>query len=239
MFSSNSTVQYGQFGTMPNALGLSSQSSSIVLTANSGGQEPTVQNENIFLCFANGTKAHVINKNGQIILNANNPDFTGSTYGGDDGGVGNVIQSNGASGLIWAPSGGFSSYWNVFYDNGQQTVKTNSNIILYQRIDQYNILPNLRMLFKCIFNFSVSSPNPLLTLSLIRIQGVVETNLQTFTQMLSRTGHHNYPVNFDWVMDSDYSISFKVVATVSSGSIATDANDYYSVTVDEIRANAS
>lgn len=185
-----------------------------------------------------GTDINVNQTNSYIASSLNLASGSKIYLNNDDGGVGNVIQSNGESGLIWAPSGGFNSYWNVFYDNGQQTVKPNAgSIILYQRNDQFNIIPNLRMLFKCLFNFSVTNANPLLTLSLVRIQGVVETTLQTFTQSLSRNGHHSQPINFDWTMDGDYSLSFKVVASVSVGNISTDVNDYYSVTVDELRAS--
>jgi hypothetical protein len=101
IFSSNSTIQNGQFGTMPNALGLSSQTSSIVLTSNSGGQAPVDQNENIFLCYANGTKAIIIDRYGRLVVGADNPDFSASTYGGDDGGTDKVLTSNGTAGLKW------------------------------------------------------------------------------------------------------------------------------------------
>ncbi|NBR16224.1 MAG: hypothetical protein EBU01_16840, partial [Crocinitomicaceae bacterium] len=70
IFSSNSTIQYGQFGSMKNALGLSSQSSSIVLTPNAGNAEEAVENNNIILTYSNGTKAHIINNNGQLIVGA-------------------------------------------------------------------------------------------------------------------------------------------------------------------------
>jgi hypothetical protein len=106
MFSSNSTVQYDQFGTMPNALGLSSQSSSIVLTPNAGNSEDQQQNNNIILTYSNGTKAIIINNNGQLIVGANNPDYTGSSYGGDDGGANNVLTSDGVNGLKWTPMSG-------------------------------------------------------------------------------------------------------------------------------------
>lgn len=195
----------------------------------------------------NYTKAGITNAGTDINLNINNgyvaPNGT-LTLGlqskiildEDDGGVGNVITSNGASGLIWSPQGGYNSYWNVLYENGQQTVKGPANsITLYQKLDQFNILPNLRMLFKCIFNFSVSNANPNITLSLIRIDGETETNLQSFVQSLSRNGHHSFPVNFDWVMVDDYSLSFKIVASVNAGTIATDLTDYFSVIVDQIQ----
>lgn len=198
----------------------------------------------------NYTKAGITNAGTDIDLNINNgyvaPNGTLTLGSGskiildeDDGGVGNVIQSNGASGLIWAPNGGYDSYRNVFYDNGQQTVKpASTSIILYQKLDQFNIVPNLRMLFKCIFNFSVTTANPNLTVSLIRIEGATETNLQSFVQSLSRNGHHNFPINFDSVMDDNYSLSFKITASVSAGNISTDANDYYSVIVDQIQPSS-
>lgn len=106
MASSNSTIQYNQFGTMPNALGLSSQSSSIVLTPNAGNSEDQQQNNNIILTYSNGQKALIINNNGQLIVGANNPDYTGSSYGGDDGGANNVLTSDGVNGLKWTSMGG-------------------------------------------------------------------------------------------------------------------------------------
>ena len=195
----------------------------------------------------NYTKAGITNTGTDINLNINNgyiaPNGTLNLglqskiiLDEDDGGVNNVLTSNGASGLTWTPVGGYNSYWNVLYENGQQTVKSPADsIILYQKLEQYNILPNLRMLFKCIFNFSISNSNPNLTLSLVRIQEATETTLQSFVQSLSRSGHHSFPVNFDFVMDGDYSLSFKIVASVSAGNISTDAVDYFSVIVDEIQ----
>ena len=101
MASSNSTIQYGQFATMPNALGLSSQTSSIVLTPNAGGQQPVNQNENIMLCYANGTKALILSSEGRLIVGANNPSYSGNTYGGDNGDVNKVLMSDGSNGLKW------------------------------------------------------------------------------------------------------------------------------------------
>jgi hypothetical protein len=101
MFSSNTTVEYNQFGFMPNALGLSSQSSSIVLTANAGASENKAQNSNIFLTYSDGTKAHYINNAGNIVIGANNPSYSGSSYNGDNGGTDKVLMSNGNDGLKW------------------------------------------------------------------------------------------------------------------------------------------
>jgi hypothetical protein len=157
----------------------------------------------------------------------------------DDGGVGNVVQSNGASGLIWAPAGGYNSYWNVFFDNGQQTVKSDTTITLYEKLDQANILPSKRMLFNCIFNFSNTTSNPVLTFSLVRITGGPDETLQSFTQSLSRNGHHSTPINFDWIMTGDFTLSFKITVTSNNGAtISTDTNDYYSVKVDELQDGA-
>jgi hypothetical protein len=125
MFSSNSTVQYDQFGTMPNALGLSSQSSSIVITPNAGNSEDSAQNNNIILCYDNGTKALIINDNGQLVVGADNPSYSGNTYGGDDGGVNKVLTSNGASGLKWTPLGGLLKQFYYLSDRTpEQTAET-------------------------------------------------------------------------------------------------------------------
>jgi hypothetical protein len=241
MFSSNSTVQYDQFGTMPNALGLSSQSSSIVITPNAGNSENQAQNNNIILTYSNGTKALILNNEGRLIIGANNPSYSGDTYGGDDGGVGNVLQSNGAAGLIWAPAGGFSAYRNVDFYNGIQTSKSGITIDLFEKLSQNNIIPELRMLFKCIFNFSLNftNPSPNITFELIQIDGLNENLLQAFVQSFSRDGHHSYPINFNWVVDPNlYLLSFKIRATTSAGTISTAIGDYVSVEVLQLQNNA-
>ena len=218
---------------MPNGVSLTSQSSNLIFTPNAGGQGDPAQVSNIFLTYNNGAKAHFIDDYGRLNINANNPSYSDGSYGGDNGGVGNVLQSNGLQGLIWAPAGGFSSYRNVFIYNNVQTEKRNLiTINLFERLNQDNIIPELRMLFKCIFNFSITNASPNITFELIQIDGLNENLLQAFVQSFSRNGHHSYPINFEWVVDPDlYVLSFKIRATVSAGTISTDVNDYVSVEV--------
>jgi hypothetical protein len=101
MFSSNTVPAYG-FPSMKNAISLNSQSSSVVISPWNGQQDGTAdENGNIMLTYNGGSKAHIINNNGQLILGADNPDFSGSTYGGDNGGTDNVLTSDGTNGLKW------------------------------------------------------------------------------------------------------------------------------------------
>jgi len=102
MYSSESNPQYNQFASIPNALSINSQSSSVVLSAWNGQQHGTAaQNDNIMLCYNAGQDAHIINHSGQLVVGANNPSFSGLSYGGDDGGVNKVLMSNGTNGLKW------------------------------------------------------------------------------------------------------------------------------------------
>ena len=236
--SSGSTIAYGQFATMPNGVSLTSQSSNLIFTPNAGGQGDPAEVSNIFLTYANGTKALILNNEGKLIIGANNPSYSGYTYGGDDGGTGKCITSDGVNGLVWSPVGGYNGYRNVLYENALQTSKSGNDttpIILYEKLDQFNIVPNLRMLFKCLFNFSISNANPDVEFKLIRIDGVIETVLQSFIQSFSRNGHHAYPINFDFIMNSDYSLSFKITAQPTAGTIATDIKDYCSLIVDQLQ----
>lgn len=101
MFSSNSLPLYG-FPSMKNALSLNSQSSNIVISPWNGQQDGTAEEDaNIMLTYNGGQKAHIINNNGQLIVGATNPSYSGATYGGDDGGTDKVLMSNGVSGLKW------------------------------------------------------------------------------------------------------------------------------------------
>jgi len=156
----------------------------------------------------------------------------------DDGDVGKVIVSNGASGLIWAPAGGFDSFRNVMYENSQQTVKSNSSITLFSKVNQANIIPDLRCLMQCIFNFLLSSNNPTLTFTLV--DDDTSTILQTRTQSMTNNGHHNFAINFDFVMPSIYTLSFSINVTTSNGStVSTDANDFYSIVMNQLQNTAS
>ncbi len=120
MMSSNSVPQYNQFASIPNALSINSQSSSVVLSAWTGQQDGTsAQNDNIMLCYNGAQNAHIINHNGQLVVGANNASFSGSTYGGDDGGTDKVLTSNGASGLKWSipePPGISGLWFNIGYE---------------------------------------------------------------------------------------------------------------------------
>jgi len=92
------------------------------------------------------------------------------------------------------------------------------------------------MLFKCIFNFNITNANPDIIFKLVLIDGVTENEVQDFTQTFSKSGHHSFPINFNWIMNGNYSLSFKITAQVSAGDIETEVTDYYSVILDEVQA---
>jgi hypothetical protein len=193
----------------------------------------------------NYTKVGLTTAGTDIDLHQTNSYLTGSLnfatgskiyLGEDDGGVGNVIQSNGVSGLIWSPAGGYDSTRNVFYENGQQTIKSASAITLFSKVNQANIIPDLRVLLQCIFNFSLSNASPALTFTLV--DDDTSTILQTLTQTTSRNGHHNFAINFDFVMPSIYTLSFSVNVSASAGTVSTDVNDFYSVTMNQLQPSA-
>ena len=154
----------------------------------------------------------------------------------DDGAVGNVLQTNGISGLVWAPSGGYDAFRNVFYENAQQTVKSASAITLFSKVSQANIIPDLRCLMQCIFNFSLSSNNPTLTFTLV--DDDTSAVLQTRTQSMTSNGHHNFPINFDFITPSVYTLSFSINVSASEGNVSTDANDFYSITMNQLQNSA-
>jgi hypothetical protein len=232
MFSSNSTPQYGQFGSIKNALGLSSQSSSIVVTPNAGGAEDQTENGNIMLCYAGGTKAVILNNNGQLIVGADTPSFTGNTYGGDDGGVNNVLTSNGASGLKWTTQGGvYSSYTNQFF-SGKATVKSDTIITLATGSGILNKLPDYPTIVDCVFNFSISSNN---TVATITYNNNNASTTYSYTQSLTNNGHHIFPVKFLIPADSYNDYNYSIQISVSSGTVSTDANDFYCLEFRQIK----
>jgi hypothetical protein len=209
---------------MPNTCVLSSQSSSIVFTPNAGNSENQARNNNIMLTYDNGTKCHLINNNGQLVLGCDNPSYSGDTYGGDSGENNKVLTSNGVSGLKWTPMGGdYSSYTNQFL-SGQQTVKGSTSITLLTG-SFANKLPDYPTIVDCVFNFSVSTSNPTLTITYTNNN---DSSTVSYTQSLSRNGHHIFPVKFLVAQDGEYDYDFTITGSLSTGTISTDANDFYS-----------
>ena len=89
---------------------------------------------------------------------------------------------------------------------------------------------------QCIFNFSISNGTPTLTFTLV--DDDTSTILQTRTQTMSRNGHHNFAINFDFVMPSIYTLSFSINVSASAGTVSTDANDFYSIVMNELQNTA-
>jgi hypothetical protein len=89
------------------------------------------------LTYNGGSKAHIINNNGQLIVGADNPSYSGSTYGGDNGGTDSVLTSDGTNGLKWvAPvallgagtDGQVLTYSNNNFNWDNQVLKNTSSI---------------------------------------------------------------------------------------------------------------
>jgi hypothetical protein len=234
MFSSNSTIQYGQFGTMPNALGISSQSSSIVITPNAGNSENQARNNNIMLTYDNGTKCHLINNNGQLVLGADNPSYSGDSYGGDSGENNKVLTSNGVSGLKWTPMGGdYSSYTNQFL-SGQYLNPTGGITITLLETSFVNKLPDYPTIVDCVFNFSVVSATTVLTITYTNKN---DSSTVSYTQRLSNPGTHSLPVKFLVPADAEYGYDFSITATISSGLISIDTTDFYCAEFRQIKGS--
>jgi hypothetical protein len=226
MASSNSTIQSNQFATMPNALGLSSQTSSIVLTANAGGQAPVDQNENIMFCYANGTKANLFNQYGQLVVGASNPDYSGSTYGGDAGGSNKSLTSDGTNGLKWV-----TPHTNVVkflkHDHGALTAQSALTV------DVVPVFTRVTTANDCLFQFYAElycTISGYQTYALL-VDGI---SVETFQSGMTLP---NILTNITYTFKSTLtagSHTFKVTATATSGTLETNANSCYQYTLSQI-----
>jgi hypothetical protein len=145
-----------------------------------------------------------------------------------------VLTSNGVLGMKWEENGGnYSVICNNFL-SGQQTVKSGASIDLFNNNGAGfgNKFPGFPTLFTCIFNFSTSSNNCILTLQL-------NDNFSTssYTQSLTNNGHHNISVTFLLPITNNYDYQFVISASVDNGTIQTDVNDYYSIKVEQPKGN--
>jgi hypothetical protein len=145
-----------------------------------------------------------------------------------------VLTSDGVAGFKFEENGGnYSILCNNFL-SGQQTVKSGISIDLFNNNGSGfgNKFPEFPTIFTCIFNFSTSSNNCILTLQLND-----NFTIASYTQSLSRNGHHNISVTFLLQPTGNYDYQFAILASVDNGTISTDANDYYSIKVEQPKGN--
>jgi hypothetical protein len=145
-----------------------------------------------------------------------------------------VLTSDGVAGFKFEENGGnYSILCNNFL-SGQQTVKSGSSIDLFNNNGSGfgNKFPDFPTIFTCIFNFSISSNNCILTLQLND-----NFTIASYTQSLTSNGHHNISVTFLLQPTGNYDYQFAITASVDNGTISTDANDYYSIKVEQSKGN--
>ncbi len=133
----------------------------------------------------------------------------------------------------YPPIDGFSSYTNQFL-SGQQTIKSNTTITLLSSASLANKLQNYPTIVDCVFNFSISANNANLT---IKYTNNNTSNIYSYTQGLTSNGHHIFPVKFLIPEDAFYDYNFEIVATISTGTISTGTDDFYSVEFKQIKGN--
>jgi len=223
MFSSNSTIQYGQFGTMPNALGISSQSSSIVLTPNAGNNEGSVQNNNIMLTYSGGTKAHIINNNGQLIIGADNPSFAGNTYGGDDGGVNKVLTSDGVNGLKWSSP---TLYFVDSYSNQYPSTLSGNPLTIFSKVGQLGVIPQKPTIMMFSLNILVAGGTDVLTLTLKNGSDVI-----TSLNFNVGGGAHTVAGQFNFEMPNEYILDYSIVGSLVTHNITINTSSAYGITI--------
>ena len=241
MFSSTSTIQYNQFGTMPNALGISSQSSSIVLTPNAGNSEDSVRNNNIILTYFNGTKAHIINNQGQLIVGCTDPNFTigGGSYGGDNGQVNRVLTTNGVLGLKYEPYAAYNSYLNLYNVNAQyaSTFTEETSLTLWSQLN-IPLLPFLignRILVKSVLAFQTNISDTItFNLNLLDSDGVFVSELQSRTTQCNN-GLHTIPMNFNFIPPDGEALNLEIKIVMNGGRVSISPLQLYSVEIVQLQ----
>ena len=130
--------------------------------------------------------------------------FLDISTGNTSASVNQMLVTDGEDGLKVAPSGGYNSFWNVFYETQQYTVETadsGTSIILYQKIDQANLLLNKRIVINFVANFAISVAGT----AIFKLQKVINPttfeDIQTITQRLTGTTHWHIPLQFNTVTD--------------------------------------
>ena len=146
--------------------------------------------------------------------------------------VNEVLTTNGAAGFKLTPIGGENSNVNVYYESGQQTPQAAaSSLILFNTPNPiYGKLYDYGLMWSCVFNFTVSSNNCILTVTL------TDRDVPTvYTQSLTNNGHHQICLNIFQQANYNGSIYGNITFAVDNGTISVDANDYYSVQIYNIK----
>ena len=244
MFSSTSEVQYDQFGTMPNALGISSQTSSIVLTPNAGSSGDTVRNGNIIFSYYNGTRAHIINNEGRLVIGCTDPYFSigGGSYGGDDGQVNRCLVSNGALGLKYEPYAPYNSYLNLYNVNAQyaSTFTEETSLTLWSQLN-IPLLPFLignRILVKSVISFETNISDTItFNLNLLDSDGVFVSQLQSRTTQCNN-GLHTIPMNFNFTPSDNENLNLEIKILMNGGRVSINQLQMYSVEIIQLQASS-
>jgi len=153
------------------------------------------------------------------------------------------LTTNGILGIKLTPTGGFNSFWNVFYETQQYTtITTGTTITLYEKYNQAGILYGKRAVINFNSNFSVD----VVGIAQFKLLKIYEPNppeptppdelIQTITQTLTGTTHWHIPLQFDTVINA-YSFSYRIEMTTTLGLsiITTDTNDFYSIMFNQIQ----
>jgi hypothetical protein len=166
-----------------------------------------------------------------LILN-NNPNGNNAhiSLNGDTGGVNKALTSNGASGLKWVPlADGQTRY--VFSEiNQQQSVQTSNPLVLYEKTNQYNIVPNLQSFISANLNININGGADILTLQLYDLDSSTNYDVKIFNVP---AGQQTIPVLFTFT-PTGYSVNFQIIASIATHTINVDLNSYISVYMNQL-----
>ena len=233
--SSGATISYNQFASMKNAGILTSQSSNLIFSPNTGGQGDAKEVSNIILTYNNGQKAHILNDHGQIIIGANQPDYTlGGNYGGDDGGANKVLTSNGDSGLKWVQAPLFNVPMYLLFETKNFSSPTTGTTINLFSSSNLTVFPEYRLIIQFNANFSCADTPQTGVFNLINT--TTSSLLQTYRQTLNNN-HQHIPLQFNTVIPAgitSFSFAIQITTVLGTASLSIDTNDFYSIIVSNI-----
>jgi hypothetical protein len=150
--------------------------------------------------------------------------------------VNQILTTDGINGFKLTPIGGPSSFYNVFYQTKNYTAPTSgSTINLYSVSNQANIIPDLKTVINFNANFSFTIAPQVAIFRLVNTD--TSTEIQSFRQNLTGTTHQHISLQFNFIMPSVYTLSYKIEVTTVAGLsvISVDTDDFYSIMVNEIQ----
>lgn len=158
-------------------------------------------------------------------LNFTNPSYI--SISGDNGGVNQVIASNGVSGLKWVPFAN-SLFFNDSYSGLYASTSSGNPLTIFQKINQANIVPSKATLMTFSLNIDVQGGVDVLTLTL---QDDSDLSALATLKFNVPSGASTIAGQFNFTMPNNYTLNYSIIGSLTTHNLSINTNGSYGISL--------